>query len=59
MSILGLILLLILLGSIPVYPYSRSWGWGPSGLLGTILVIILIVWLVNGGVGGPGPVIVR
>jgi hypothetical protein len=47
-TILLVLLILMLLGSLPVYPYSRGWGYGPSGLLGTILVIVLIVWLVRG-----------
>lgn len=47
-TILIIFLALILLGSIPTHPYSRNWGWGPSGLLMTILVVILIVWLITG-----------
>jgi len=46
--ILLLILLVLALGSGPWYPYSRNWGYGPSGLLGTVLLIMLIVWLVRG-----------
>ena len=48
---LGLILLIIvvllLLGVIPTWPHSRSWGYGPSGISG-LLVIILIVMLLTG-----------
>jgi hypothetical protein len=39
-------LLLFLLGSFPVYPYSRSWGYYPSGGLATILIVVLILLLV-------------
>jgi hypothetical protein len=38
-TILIVLAVLMLLGSLPVYPYSRGWGYGPSGLLGTILII--------------------
>lgn len=41
-SILFLILILILVGVIPAWPHSRSWGYGPSGGIGLILVILLI-----------------
>jgi hypothetical protein len=48
---LGLILLIIvvlaLVGAMPAWPYSRAWGYGPSGGLG-IVVIILIVLLLSG-----------
>jgi hypothetical protein len=47
-TILGIILILMLLGSFPVYPYSRSWGYGPSSLLGLVILIAVIVWLVRG-----------
>lgn len=42
-TILLVILILIVLGALPVYPYSRNWGYGPSGGLGTILIVILIL----------------
>ena len=41
------ILILLLIGSVPAWPYSRSWGYAPSGLL-TILVIVAIVALLTG-----------
>ena len=43
--ILIVILVLLLLGAVPAWPHSRSWGYGPSGLLGLILVIILVMAL--------------
>ena len=42
-TILLVILILMLLGSVPAWPYSRGWGYGPSGGLGTILLIVLIL----------------
>jgi hypothetical protein len=48
-TILLIILILLLLGALPAWPYSRNWGYGPSGGLGTILVIILIIVLLRGG----------
>jgi hypothetical protein len=38
---------LILLGAVPSWPYSRGWGYGPSGVVGLILVIILILLLLG------------
>ncbi len=46
-TILIIILILILLGAFPAWPYSRSWGYGPSGLVGLILVILLILLLLG------------
>jgi hypothetical protein len=40
-----IILVLLLLGSFPAYPYSQNWGYYPAGGLGTILVIVLILVL--------------
>jgi hypothetical protein len=49
---LGLILLivviLLLVGAFPTWGYNQNWGYGPSGIIGVILVVILIVWLVGG-----------
>lgn len=55
--ILLIVLVLLLLGSAPVFPYSRSWGYGPSGLLGLLLVIMLVMVLLGSiplyGLGTP------
>lgn len=42
-TILIIILILILIGAIPAWPYSRGWGYGPSGIVGVILIVILIL----------------
>jgi hypothetical protein len=48
-TILLIILILLLVGAIPTWPHSRNWGYAPSGGLGLILVIILIIVLLRGG----------
>jgi hypothetical protein len=49
--IMGLILLVLLivllLGAVPAWPYSRNWGYGPSGGVGLILVIVLVLLLLH------------
>jgi hypothetical protein len=46
-TILIIILILILLGAIPTWPHSRSWGYGPSGIVGVILVVLLVLLLMG------------
>jgi hypothetical protein len=46
-TILLIILVLLLVGAIPAWPYSRSWGYGPSGIVGVIVVILLILFLMG------------
>lgn len=46
-TVLIVILILILLGTFPSWPYSRGWGYGPSGVVGLILVILLILLLLG------------
>ena len=47
MTILLIILILLLLGVVPAWPHSRSWGYGPSGILGVILVVVLVMMLMG------------
>jgi Protein of unknown function (DUF3309) len=44
-TVLIILLILLLIGAIPRWGYSRSWGYGPSGLLGIILIIVLVLVL--------------
>ena len=44
-TLLLIILLLALIGALPVYPYSTSWGYYPSGGLGLVLVIVILLVL--------------
>ena len=46
-TILVVLLVLILLGALPSWPYSRSWGYYPSGGLGLILIILLVLLLMG------------
>jgi hypothetical protein len=44
-TILLVLLILMLLGALPTWPYSRSWGYYPSGGLGLIVVVVLVLLL--------------
>jgi hypothetical protein len=48
---LGLILLIIvvlmLIGSVPTWPHSRSWGYGPSGGIGLVMVVLIVLLLMG------------
>ena len=44
-TILLIILILMLIGTIPSWPYSRDWGYGPSGVMGVVVVIIIVLVL--------------
>ena len=46
-TILIIILLLLLLGAFPRWPYSRGWGYGPSGLFGILIIIIVVLWVLG------------
>ncbi len=46
-TILIVVLILLLLGALPSWPYSRGWGYYPSGGLGLVLIILLILLLLG------------
>jgi hypothetical protein len=46
-TILVILLVLMLVGSFPAYPYSRGWGYYPSGFLGLLLVVLLVLLLLG------------
>jgi hypothetical protein len=47
-TVLVVMVILMLLGSLPTWPYSRGWGYYPSGgLLGSVALVLLILWLVE------------
>ncbi len=45
--ILIVIILLLLIGAFPSWPYSRGWGYYPSGGLGLVLVIVIVLFLMH------------
>ncbi len=45
--ILLIVLALMLLGVLPVWPHARSWGYGPSGIVGVIVVILIVLLLMG------------
>jgi hypothetical protein len=46
-TILVIVLLLLLFGTWPAWPYSRGWGYTPSGTLGLVLVVVLVMALLG------------
>ena len=47
-TVLICVLVLVLLGALPAWPHSRSWGYGPSGMVGVMLAILIVLALVQG-----------
>ena len=47
LTILLIILILMLIGALPQWPYSRGWGYYPSGGLGLVLVIVIVLLLLR------------
>jgi hypothetical protein len=41
------VVLILVLAAVPAWPYSRSWGYAPSGLLGTVLLVLLVLMLMG------------
>ena len=46
-TLLLIVLIILLVGAAPTWPHSRNWGYGPSGLLGIVLVILLVMALMG------------
>ncbi|QKD06156.1 DUF3309 family protein [Mesorhizobium loti] len=46
-TIVIIVLILVLIGAVPAWPHSRSWGYGPSGILGVVLVVVLVLLLMG------------
>jgi len=42
-TILLIVLILMLIGVLPTWPHARTWGYGPSGILGVVLVIVIVL----------------
>ena len=46
-TILLIVLILILVGVIPAWPHARSWGYGPSGIVCVLLLVVLVLFLMG------------
>ena len=46
-TILLIVLILMLIGAIPSWPHSRSWGYGPSGGIGLVLIVLVVLLLLG------------
>lgn len=46
-TIILIVLILFLLGSFPTWPYSAGWGYGPSGVIGFLIVLLLVLMLMG------------
>ena len=46
-TILLIVLVLMLVGALPVWPHASRWGYGPSGIVGVLLVIIIVLFLMG------------
>lgn len=46
-TLLFIILIVLLIGALPSWPYSGGWGYYPSGVLGTVLIVVLILMLLG------------
>ena len=46
-TILLIVIILLLVGAFPSWPHSQSWGYGPSGGLGLVLIILLVLYLMG------------
>jgi hypothetical protein len=42
-TLLLIVVILLLIGAVPSWPYSRSWGYGPSGILGVVVLIVVLL----------------
>jgi len=47
-TLLLIVLILLLVGALPSWPYSRSWGYYPSGTLGVLLVVVVVLLFAGG-----------
>ena len=46
-TILLIVLVLVLVGALPSWPHSKSWGYGPSGVLGLVVVVLIVLLLMG------------
>ncbi|MEI6001672.1 DUF3309 domain-containing protein [Paraburkholderia bengalensis] len=46
-TILLIVLILLLIGALPSWPYSREWGYRPTGIVGIVLVVVIVLLLMG------------
>ena len=46
-TVLLVVLILLLLGALPMWPHARSWGYGPSGVIGALLIVVLVLFFLG------------
>ncbi|ACC70082.1 DUF3309 family protein [Paraburkholderia phymatum] len=46
-TILLIVLILLLIGALPSWPYSREWGYRPTGLIGIVLIVVIVLLLMG------------
>jgi hypothetical protein len=46
-TILLIVVILVLIGAVPAWPHSRGWGYGPSGIVGVVLLVVLVLFLMG------------
>lgn len=46
-AIILIVVILMLIGALPTWPYSQSWGYAPGGLLGAVVVVLLLLLLMG------------
>ncbi len=42
-TLLLIVVILLLIGAVPSWPYSKSWGYGPSGVLGVVVLVVVLL----------------
>jgi hypothetical protein len=52
-TLLLIVVLLLVIGALPTWPYSQGWGYYPSGALGFLLLILLVAAVLRGGAAAP------
>ena len=57
--LLLIVLVLLLFGGLPTWPYARNWGYGPSGIAGLLVVVLLVLLIFQVVPWGYSPVVVR
>jgi hypothetical protein len=55
-----ILLIILLIGSVPTWPYSREWGYSPAGILAAVVLVLILLWIfgvisINTGGGSTSP----